>query len=643
MRRMVLGVCLLLGSYLQAGFTPERWFDKPRSPRIANYEIKVVLDWPKKSIEGHEVISWRNTGTVPTSELPLHLALNAFKNPQAQYQKGNTSTPQDSQDFWGYCLVTGAEMDGRKLEHHSGEDETVHWVKLARAVAPGETVKVQISWNARFPRLTGRTGWVGTWLLGGDWHPKVGVFVGDRWVCQPAIRGTGLFADYGVYDVEFSLPNLLTLVGTGLPVPIPFKDTNGSTQLRDARPDPKRPLNFIWRVRAEDVNDFGWVATPNSGFSFDKRTQRGVDVFYFQPPQNGTTLPRIRDAVGGGLKLAQEWCVPFPYPVLTVMEVPAEAAAAAGASFPTFILTRSVPFDPLQWRARPEEVTLQAFARQYFQSLLAGNELQEPWLHAGLSTWFAHKAMGRLHQTMLPSRRFHWATDQLAWEAYWRAPQTDPLIRAGHMAYPGSLAAVATAKPTLVLDHLEAQIGRPVMEEALRVYARDFQFKHPTAKDFRKVLEKVSGRDLTSFWRDYVEGTEVLDYAIAEVNAVPVLQGGWRETSEGARFAPLVSTGARGTVTLVRRGGIRTPITLWVRLEDRREQRVTWDGEDRWTTFQFDAPVASALLDPDQNLPLLRDRLHASYSAKPARRGFQHWAQFVWGGVTGLLQAIGLG
>lgn len=640
MRSVVMGAFLVLTGSLQAAWLPERWFDKPRSPRVANYEIKGVLDWQKKALEGRETLAWRNTGTAPTAELPLRLGLNAYKSPQSHYQKDGRTKRSEQQEDWGFCLVTDVQLEGRKLVHHSGEDETVHWIKLGRSVAPGETVKVQISWKVQFPRLTGRTGWVRNWLLGGDWYPKAGVYVGDRWICPPTYQGAGHFADYGVYDVELSLPNLLTLVGTGLPVPQPFKDTNGGTQLRDARPDPERPLHFIWRVRAEDVNDFGWVAAPGGDFAFDKRAQRGVDVFYFQPPQNGSTLPRIREAVGGGLKLAQEWCFPYPYPVFTVMEVPPEAAAAAGTSFPTFILTRSAAFDPLHWRGRPEEVTLQAFARQYFQSLLSGNEVQEPWLHSGLSTWFAHKAMGRLYQTMLPSRRFHLATDQKAWEAYWWTPQADPLLRAGHQAYPGTS---VWAKPTLVLDHLEAQIGRPVMEEVLRTYARDFQFKHPTAQDFRKTLEKVSGRDMAPFWRDFVEGTEVLDYAIAEVNAVPVLHGGWTETAGGTTFAPLVNTGARGTVTLIRRGGIRTPITLWVRLEDRRELRVTWDGEDRWVTFPFEAPVASALLDPDQSLPLLKDRLHAGYSAKPARRSFHYWAQLAWSSVTGLLQAIGLG
>jgi hypothetical protein len=85
------------------------------------------------------------------------------------------------------------------------------------------------------------------------------------------------------------------------------------------------------------------------------------------------------------------------------------------------------------------------------------------------------------------------------------------------------------------------------------------------------------------------------------------------------------------------------PITLWVRLENHQEQRLVWDGEGRWVTFDFGSPVSQAILDPDGNYPLLRDRLHANYAQRPTRRGFHYWAQMVWGTVGTVLQACGLG
>ena len=169
-------------------------------------------------------------------------------------------------------------------------------------------------------------------------------------------------------------------------------------------------------------------------------------------------------------------------------------------------------------------------------------------------------------------------------------------------------------------------------------------FRHPSRQDFKRIAERVSGRDLGPFWRDFVEGTEVLDVVIDKVGVEEVLEGGWMESAKGAVFATPqpAAPGRRGSVTLRRKGGLRLPITLWVRLEDNSEHRITWDGEDRWATFEFESPVAAAILDPDGNYPILKDRLHANYTTKPTRRGFHYWSQMVWGVLTGLLQGAGI-
>ena len=117
------------------------------------------------------------------------------------------------------------------------------------------------------------------------------------------------------------------------------------------------------------------------------------------------------------------------------------------------------------------------------------------------------------------------------------------------------------------------------------------------------------------------------------------------ESPTGPRFAAPqpASPGRRGSITLLRKGDLKLPITLWVRLENRTEQRLVWDGQDRWATYEFDSPVTAALLDPDGNYPMLKDRLHAAYSSQPVRRGLHYWSQMVWGAVTGLLQGAGIG
>ncbi len=473
----------------------------------------------------------------------------------------------------------------------------------------------------------------------------MGVYQCDRLICHPYHGHTEFFADFGTYDVEVSLPNLLSIAGTGLPLPQAFKTTAGNLEYKDAQLDPKRPLNHLWKLHAEDVHDFAFAVMPAKSWGMSKFRTRGVDVYVFYQPQNRSQLERMQESISGALKLAQDWFFLYPYPVLTVVEVPEAARAAGGMEYPTFFTTLSLPFDPFRQRAFPELVTIHEFGHQYFQGMLANNEVEEPWLDEGLTTWFTHKAMSRLYQSMVPNRRLHVPTNVEAWFNFWRLPQADPLTRAGHRAFPNGYSVLAYSKPALVFEQLEAMLGRQLLEEALRTYAREYAFKHPTAKDLRRVLERVSGRDLGPFWRDFVEGTEILDYRIAQVKEIAPPAGGYGARGSSMAFAtPGRGTGmAQGEIILERKGGLRAPVTLWVRLQDRSEHRVTWNGEDRWTRFEFKAPIEAAILDPDGNYPMLKDRLHASWTRRPVTRGVHYWAQLLWGGVTGLLQAAGLG
>ena len=637
---------LVLGPALAQARTPDHWFDRARSPRIANYRIEAALDWKDKVLDGQETITWRNTGTSPAAEFPLHLYLNAFKGPQSLYLKEQGGRPgfrtnawmAGDPRAWGYCRLLSVHLENRPLEGHPGEDPTVYWVRLPRPVGPGETISLDVQWQSRFPLAHGRTGWIQDFLMGAQWYPKAGVYERDQWNCRAYHPGAGFYADFGTYDVDLSLPGALFLAHTGTP--------RRADDLDAPEPDPGRPGNQVWKLHAEDVHDFAWAAMPRNGWTRRTFEYRGVRVSsYFQPRYRGG-FERQRLAVQAALKHAGEWFFPYPYPALTLVNVPRGAEAMGRLEYPTLV-TASLPvFDPLARRARPEWIAIHEVGHQWFNGMLAADTAEEPWLDEGLSAWFAEKATERTYLALFASRRFQVGTDACEVAGYWRDPSVDPLARSGYLARdPRSGAVAAGCKAPLVLDQLEAMVGRPVMERVLREYAREMAFRHPTSRDFQRIAERVTGKDLSGFWRDFLAGTDTLDIVIQKVETREVLEGGWMESPQGPVFASPqpASPGRRGRLTLLRRGGLCLPVTLWARLENRTEQRLTWDAQDRWVTFEFDSPVTAAVLDPDGNYPLLKDRLHAAYSAQPVRRGLHYWAQLVWGAITGLLQGAGLG
>ena len=55
------------------------------SARNANYSIDVTLDRGRRRLGGREILTWRNTSHIATSELRFHLYYNAWKNTSSTF------------------------------------------------------------------------------------------------------------------------------------------------------------------------------------------------------------------------------------------------------------------------------------------------------------------------------------------------------------------------------------------------------------------------------------------------------------------------------------------------------------------------------------------------------------------------------
>ena len=89
-------------------------FEKPLSPRNANYDIEVTLDVEEKQIHGHEVLTWRNITRKPTRELQFHLYMNAFKNTLSSHLKENNGNSGNlaRKRAWGWIDINSLKFAG---------------------------------------------------------------------------------------------------------------------------------------------------------------------------------------------------------------------------------------------------------------------------------------------------------------------------------------------------------------------------------------------------------------------------------------------------------------------------------------------------------------------------------------------------
>jgi hypothetical protein len=409
---------------------------------------------------------------------------------------------------------------------------------------------------------------------------------------------------------------------------------------KDAWPDPADDKRMIYKLYAEDIHDIAFAMKSNLDWKRRDFTYRGVKVSLFYEPSHHLMIDRHVAAIEASLRLTEEWYFKYPYPVLTVVDPPEKASGADGMEYPTMIMAGTNAFDPFKFRT-PEVVTVHEFGHQYFYGMLASNEVDEPWLDEGFNSYFESKAMQRHYSGLFNSRRLQLPGNFQSLTSYLMTPNSDPLTRKGYES--ATYGNTAYTKPDMVLQQLEAMLGHETMSTVMTTYTREMAFKHPTHLDFKRIAERISGRNLDIFWSDYIMGTGTLDYQIERVSVLSVREGGWDINREGdASFESIRELLPQGRIKLERRGDIVSPITLWVKLSTGEERKVRWDGKDRWVHFDFPAPIVQAQLDPDYEYPILRDRLYASWSPKAPTRGIAYWAHLVTTFLTYCLQGIGL-
>ena len=207
------------------------------SEHIVAYRIRAELDAARKTVTGHQTLTWRNNSPDTVRELRFHLYLNAFQNEKSSFMResgGELRGDQASKDDWGYIEVQHMQIAGGADLTHSirfihpdddnADDQTVAAVALPQPVDPGQSITLDIDFLSKLPKVFARTGYRNDFFMVGQWFPKIGVYekAGDRyatsgaWNCHQFHADTEFYADYGVYDVTLTVPSNYIVGATGV-------------------------------------------------------------------------------------------------------------------------------------------------------------------------------------------------------------------------------------------------------------------------------------------------------------------------------------------------------------------------------------------------------------------------------------------
>ncbi len=417
-----------------------------------------------------------------------------------------------------------------------GEDETVLSVPLSSPVPPHGEITLSIVFRARLPRVYARTGYVRDFHLAGQWFPKIGVYepAGLRgrafggWNCHAFHANSEFYADYGRYDVILTVPSSFVVGATGKRVS-----------------ESKKGNHAVYRYLAENVHDFAWTADPRFevhefrfdpaadvpagwsalasrqlGLSESEITLKPVAVRLLLQPDHRRARERYVRSTREALSFYGLWFGAYPYETLTVVDPPDDGLGAGGMEYPTLI-TGYAPRAFLCWPLHRfrllEDVTIHEFGHQYWYGMVGSNEFEESWLDEGINTDSEYRAIQLAYgpRPALVPGGIGFDMDSFAHADYASLPNLDPILRfAWDYSSGNSYGTNSYPKAGLFLAQLRHDLGVETFARAQRTYFQEWSFRHPSTSDFFDVFERVSGRDLSTYRRNLVEGTARLDWSV---------------------------------------------------------------------------------------------------------------------------------
>jgi hypothetical protein len=592
-----VGLLLVVGLALAAEPEPSplRLADRPLSSRPVRYRIEARLRPERSEVTGRLSLSLRNTSRVPLQRACLHLYLNAFAGPDTTFMRESGGTMRVSRfdpERPGGIEVSELRQGSRPAASRKILDGTALEVTLPEAVPVDAELKLDLAFRSRLPRVFARTGRAGDFFMVAQWYPKPGVLRDDgSWHCPPFRARAEFFADFGTYEVTLQVPRRFQVGATG----IQTDESGFAGELRELR------------FRAADVHDFAWTAWPH----FDRHARRsdGVEVELLTVPGRGQADRQLW-LVEEALARLQRWLEPYPYRRLTVVDVPTDALGAGGMEYPT-LLTTWIPWFAPGWLHAFDETTVHELVHQYFQGMVASNEVEEPWLDEGVTSYVtgllldelfgADRSLADLGRLRLGNAekeqlRIAGASAE-ARPVGWAAARFDSWWSYGRTVY---------ARAALLLRTVESLLGRAAMRAALADYVRAFAFRHPTSADLERALlaraPAGSRRSLERLLDGVLRRGDDLDFA--------------------------VSCG-RDEVRVARRGRLALPLELqaWT---DSGERRFSLRGEQVEERLRIPG-LRRARLGPPGRLALDHTPADQSCarSAVPARAalGWATWAQ----------------
>jgi hypothetical protein len=489
-----------------------------------SYEIKASLNTQEHSLSTVEYLTYYNNAPSSIETVYIHLYPNAYKDEKTIYAQeakrmGDYRLAKSKQSERGYINIKNVIIEGDTLNYKIAG--TLMIVPLPTPLLKGDSITLNIESYLKIPRQFSRLGFQHHHYEMVQWYPKMCVFDEDGWHLDAYHAIGEFYGEYACYDVEIELPGDYVVAATGERIDsldIAFIDL-----LIKSGKKPEHGARKKVAFHAENVHDFTWVCDPD--FLIKKYEIDGINVFIFYLKGDEKQWHNAGIYTLDAVKRYNRWYGKYPYRNLCVVD----GYFHDGMEYPQMVI-----IGPGEDRFTRffELVIIHEIGHQWFYGVLGSNEIDEAWLDEGFTTYteirYLEDKYGKENSLIklplfppLSRRYYHKLIYYLTQTNHLEKPILTPAYE--FIDIPIAYANSAYSKPALFLFNLEGIVGRERFDKTLKKYFQSYKFKHPKSKDFVKICEEVSGKDLKSIFHAMLNSTAYCDWSVKEVSGSNVV------------------------------------------------------------------------------------------------------------------------
>jgi hypothetical protein len=625
-----LGLLVVLGGAAPAVAAVPPW--------LPRYDLDIHLDVPHHRACVRQRVTWTNRHACPTGELVFNAHAH-YKIPDtdigylAKMLEVLRMAPSQVFDFEGHALevhrasvvrrsssvakddTPGTTANGQRPTanglpfSYRDDNPTALVVTLPGPVGQGETVTVDLEFTLRLPQKQGRWGqWQGVTFLA-QWLPVLAYYDDHGWQPTPFIPWhQPFFNEAGVYTARVTLPCDQHLACSGSVVA--ERDVGGGL----------RQVEIV----AGGVRDFALLCSARYREFTGQAGPVRVRCLAF-PEHEFYAREMVRIACEA-IPVYSHWIGPYPYAAFTIAE---SYFGWNGNECGGLIMIDERVFAlPHLAKGYVEYLVAHETCHQWFYNLIGTHGYCETWMDEAVVTYLTHRWLdqkcGKNNRLLVYPRGLEWLPsihrENYRYSGLYgtlgrgeAGPCVQEMPKFGHVV---NLFSLAYDRGSKVVGMLEDRLGEAAFLDFLRLLYGRYQYRILRVADFQCELEAYTGRPWDEFFRHWLYGAGMTDWAVEKVSVV-------RCPLSGARCPVPAATDCRPRV----KGCAHRVTVLLHQKADYNEQTVLGFELDGGPGYRYRIPILPqvGLLELDdpparvQVLPGNRVRVEVVLPGKPTQ------------------------